>query len=110
MSPISGPALVSSSRRVRVKFGGQIIAGTKRVLLFRQYGRDRLPAYYFARSDVRTQLLAPGSVDEASGDRAYYTLQVGSQMAENAAWMIPDPPADVAGFKGHFSFAWSRQA
>ena len=46
-----------SPRWVRVKFNGETIASSKRVLLLRETGH--LPVYYFPQADVRMDLLTP---------------------------------------------------
>ncbi len=46
-----------SPRWVRVKFGGETIADSKRAIL--AYESGRLPVYYFPQEDVRMDLLVP---------------------------------------------------
>ncbi len=51
-----------SERWVRVKFGGEIVADSKRPTLLLQYGPGALPTYFFSREHVRMDLL------QASGE------------------------------------------
>ena len=53
--PASRPELEPSPRWVRVRFGGQVVADSKRAMLLRAPGR--VPIYYFPREDVRPDSL-----------------------------------------------------
>ncbi len=106
--PASEPSVEPSPRWVRVKFGGEIIADSKRVLLHRQYPPDGLPAYYFPQADVRMDLHPSGAPQPPAGDVAYWTLRVGDRVAENAAWTYLDPPPHLAALRGHVSFDWDK--
>jgi uncharacterized protein (DUF427 family) len=105
------PSVLPSPRWVRVRFGGEVVADSRRVLLLRQYGPEGLPTYYFPRADVRMDLLerATAADDGASTrGRELHTVRVGDQVAENAAWVCVEPPPALAALAGHVSFAWSR--
>lgn len=108
VSLVSGPSVETSPRWIRVKFGGEIIADSKRALLLRQYGRDRLPTYCFPQADVRVEPRATSSAETPLGDVARWTLQVGDRVAENAAWIYLDPPAGLTPLNGHVSFEWDE--
>ena len=59
--PIHGDAghwlhVSQSPRHVRVFFGGELIASSKRAKLVRE--AEVLPAYYFPKEDVRTDLFS----------------------------------------------------
>ncbi|MGH7527839.1 MAG: DUF427 domain-containing protein [Gemmatimonadales bacterium] len=106
--PAFRPSVEATPRWVRVRFGGEIIADSKRALLLRQYGPGGLPTYYFPQADVRMDLRAPTSTEPPAGDVAYWTVQVGDRIAENAAWTYLDPPAELAALREHVSFDWDR--
>jgi uncharacterized protein (DUF427 family) len=93
----------ASPRWVRVKFGGEYIADSRRALLLIQYPPAGLPTYFLPQADVRMDLLEPAAQD---GDIAYWTVRAGQQTAEKAAWAKLDPPLDLAGLEGHISFKW----
>jgi len=98
-----------SPRHLRVLFGGEVIADSKRVKLLRE--ADVLPVYYFPNENVRTDLLTP--TDHRThcpykGDASYWTAQVGGRTAENAAWAYMNPLADAVGLKDHFAFEWNK--
>ena len=101
--------VVEIPKRVRVIFGGETIADSRRVLLLRE--ADYLPAYYFVKADVRSDLLTPTdfkTVCPYKGAASYWTLKVRDRVAENAAWSYLDPPAAGVAIKDCFSFEWAK--
>jgi uncharacterized protein (DUF427 family) len=98
-----------SPRHVRVMFGGETIADSKRVKLVRE--AEILPAYYFPKEDVRTDLFMPTQHKNqcpVKGEASYWSVQVGKQYAENAAWSYTAPRSEVASLKDHFAFEWPK--
>jgi uncharacterized protein (DUF427 family) len=96
-----------SPRHVRVFFGGTTIADSKRVKLVRE--SDVLPAYYFPKEDVRTELLLPSSHKTdcpLKGEASYWTVRSGGRSAENAAWSFAQPLPGAGAIKDHFAFDW----
>ena len=105
---LAAPAVVASPRWVRVKFGGQTIADSRRALLLRQYGPGRLPTYYFPPEDVRLDLLhADGEADPAA-EMKYWSLEAGGQRTARMAWTYQNPPPDLAPLQDHISFEWAQ--
>jgi uncharacterized protein (DUF427 family) len=99
------PAVLPSPRWVRVRFGGQIIADSRRALLLRQYGdHHQMPTYYFPQADVRMETL----VAEADQDGlAWHAVRVGDRLARAAAWVVTAPGRHPA-LAGYVSFSWAR--
>ena len=93
---------VLSPKWVRVYFGGETVADSRRVMLLRETGR--LPVYYFPQEDVRMDLLCDESVD---GEVRRWSIQARERRAANAAWSRTDPKAAAAGLAGHIAFEWS---
>jgi uncharacterized protein (DUF427 family) len=107
--PDSWRELEPSPRWVRVRFAGQIVADSKRVMLLREPGR--LPVYYFPWEDVRPEILVPASHVTPCSDRGTavcWTVRVGDQAAEHAAWGHPDPPPPQLRLRGYVAFEWSK--
>lgn len=104
----AGPVVEPSPRWVRVKFGGLFIADSKQTLLLRQYGPGRLPTYYFPQVDIRMDRLERTTSGLPTGETTSWTVKVGDQVAENAAWMYVDPPPELADLKGYVTFAWHK--
>ncbi len=97
-----------AGRRVRVKFGGETIADSTRVMLLRD-APYRLH-YFFPVEDVRMDLLHETDHTTHSGwrgDTRHWTVQVGGKAAENAAWTFVSAPADRPDTNGYVTFDWS---
>jgi uncharacterized protein (DUF427 family) len=97
-----------SPRRVRVTFGGQTIADSKRALLLRE--RKCLPVYYFSREDVCIDVMHSTTHRTHcphKGGASYWSIRVGAKFAENAAWSYLDPPASASAIRGYFAFQWN---
>ncbi len=97
-----------TARWVRVRFSGQVIADTRRALLLRQYGREQLPSYYFPQGDVRMDTLVTGAAAGPDDVVSWWSVQVGDQLAPNAAWIVHRPPPVLAPLSGYVSFAWGK--
>lgn len=96
-----------SPRRVRVVFGGETLADSKRAVLLRE--TKCLPIYYFPKEDMRMELMQASDSrarDEHKGEAVYWTVRAGDKTAENAAWSYADPPPACAAIKNHFAFEW----
>lgn len=101
--------LEPSPRWVRVRFGGQFVADSRRVLLLREPGR--IPVYYFPRADVRADALAPAghaAPCARDGGAACWSVRGGDRTAEHAAWSYPDPPAERLRLRDHVTFEWPK--
>jgi uncharacterized protein (DUF427 family) len=99
--------LYQSPKWVRVRFGGQLIADSRRVLLLREKGR--WPPYFFPQQDVRMDLLEESdhrTRRESVGEAMHWSVRVGAQVAMNAAWAYPDPIPAAAGLKDLITFDW----
>ena len=96
-----------SPRRVRVMFGGETIADSKRVKLLHETGL--LPVYYFPEEDVRMDLLEP--TDHTThcpfkGDASYWLVRMGNRVSENAVWSYPEPIDSAPPLAGYLAFYW----
>ena len=96
-----------SPRRVRVIFGGETIADTRRAKLMHETGH--LPVYYFPRENVRMELLEE-SVHKThcpyKGDASYWSVRVGDRVSENAVWGYPKPIDSAPPLAGYVAFYW----
>ncbi|MFP4513471.1 MAG: DUF427 domain-containing protein [Acidimicrobiales bacterium] len=108
---ISGPAhrllLDEFPRRVRATFAGATVLDTTRGQLLHE--SNLLPVLYVPDADVRVDLLEP--TDHTThcpfkGDASYWSIRVGDQVSENAAWAYPHPLEDAEWLAGLLAFYW----
>ena len=98
-----------SPRHVRVFFGGVAIADSKRAKLVRE--PDVLPAYYFPKEDVRTDLFTQSAQKTRcpqKGEASYWSIRSGGKSAENAAWSYLNPSPAATAIKDHIAFDWPK--
>ncbi len=98
-------SIVPQPGRVRVRFGGEVVADTVRALAMCEGNISVV--FYIPREDAA---MAHFSRTEHSshcpfkGDASYYSLTVGERVAENAVWSYEQPLDAVADIKGHLAF------
>jgi uncharacterized protein (DUF427 family) len=98
-----------SPRWVRVKFGGETIADSRKALLLMETGQ--LPVYYFPPEDVRMDLMEATdrhSTCPYKGLASYWTIRVGDRVADNAVWGYLDPLPAHPEIKGYLAFYWNK--
>jgi uncharacterized protein (DUF427 family) len=99
------PALDRCDHHVVVRFGGEVIADTRRPS--RVLETSQPPAYYLPAPDVRTDLLRPDgrrTFCEWKGQASYWTVDTGQAVAEAAAWSYPTPTPRFAELVDHYAF------
>ena len=103
------PRAEPTPRRIRVVFGGVLIADTVRAQ--RVLETSHPPTYYIPRDDVKIEHLTPADGStfcEWKGRAAYFTVEVGSRRAEKAVWTYPDPVPAFDAIQDHLAFYASR--
>ncbi len=98
-----------SPRRVRVEWGGEIIADSIAALLVRE--SDHVPVFYFPRSDVRMDLLTPterSTYCPFKDTASYWSIDAGDKIAEDAVWSYQTPFEQVEQLKDYFAFYWNK--
>ena len=102
--------------RVRVEFGGEVVADSARALLLHEASYP--PVHYFPRDDVRMDLLtrtAHTTRCPYKGAASYWTVEAGGRVAENAVWSYEDPIPGMSTIAGYLAFyrdrvdAWSEE-
>ncbi|MFJ5212375.1 DUF427 domain-containing protein [Streptomyces nigra] len=94
-------------RRMRVRFGDAWITDSEDVVLLHEPGR--YPVAYFPLADI-----ASGVLEEAAhttqhrdlGQTSWYTIRVGTQSKQRAAWQHVGLPSHAEILKGRVAFAW----
>lgn len=100
-------ALMSSTRRFRGVFAGQVVFDSVRGVL--AYEPGCAPVVYVPREDVRLELLERSQRSTRSatlGAARRYSLRVGERVALDAAWDHPEPPAGADGLRDRIAFGW----
>jgi uncharacterized protein (DUF427 family) len=98
-----------SPRRIRGAFAGETVVDSRHAKLLHEHGH--LPIFYFPEDEVRTELLeATGKSTRCpwKGEASYWSVRVGDQVSENAAWGYPDPLEDAPPLAGYLAFYWDR--
>jgi uncharacterized protein (DUF427 family) len=105
--------LLPESRRVRVTFGGVVIADSTHALRVEETGHG--PVHYIPERDLRMDLLLP--TDHKThcpykGDASYWTIKTANtgttQRSENAVWGYRTPFDEVAALAGYYAFYPNR--
>lgn len=94
-----------NSNRVRVTFGGKIVADTARALTLKEAGY--LAVQYIPRADVDMSLLTPtrhSTHCPYKGDASYFSIQAGERTSENAVWSYETPYPAMAEIGGYLAF------
>jgi len=98
-----------SPRRVRVVFGGETVADSRRAKLLHEAGL--LPVYYFPIEDMRMELLEESDHTTHcpfKGDASYWSVRTGDRVAENAVWGYPEPIDSAPPIAGYLAFYWRK--
>ncbi len=98
-----------SPARIRAVNRGETVADIARALI--KHETRLQPVYYFPRADVRMDLLQRTSEHTHcpfKGNASYWSLVVGGESAENAAWSYEEPFAEVSEIKEYISFYMDR--
>jgi uncharacterized protein (DUF427 family) len=104
--PIS---IVPSGTRVRVRFGGKVVADTAQALTLREANYPAV--YYIPRADADMSLLEASSHTTHcpyKGDASYFTIAADGRRAENAVWSYQRPYPAMAEIKDHLAFYPNR--
>ena len=101
--------IAPNAKRVRVTFGGQVIADTAHALSLKEASYPAV--FYIPRADAKMDLLK--KTDHTThcpykGDAAYYSLSVDGRTAENAVWTYEAPYPAAAAIKDHLAFYPAR--
>lgn len=94
-----------SRKRVRVMFGGEVVADSRRPLLVWEI--PFYPTYYFPEEDVRMELLAAEASTRqfALGEARLHAVEAGDREVQGAAYTYPDSVEPIG---GHFAFVWRK--
>jgi uncharacterized protein (DUF427 family) len=91
--------------RVRVKFGGRVIADSTRALTLQEASYP--PVQYIPREDAEMAFFQPSQHKTHcphKGDASYFSLKSGEKSADNAVWSYVEPAPAVSHIAGHLAF------
>jgi len=104
------PITISRNRnRVRVIFGGKIVADTERALSLEEAGYAAVQ--YIPRADVKMDMLTSSphiSHCPYKGDASYFSIAADGRSAANAAWSYERPYPAMSEIAGHLAFYKDR--
>lgn len=103
------PRLEDSTQHVQILFNEVVIAETRQAK--RVLETSHPPSYYIPPEDIRLEYFsrsARRSFCEWKGQAAYYSIAVGEQQAEDAAWFYPEPTPAFAKIMNYVAFYPSR--
>src|SRR5690349_2160307 len=98
-------AITRNPRRIRVHFGGRVVAQSTRALTLQEARYP--PVQYIPREDADMSALtrtARRTHCPYKGDASYFTLSAGGRTAENAVWSYEQPFPAVSEIAGHLAF------
>jgi uncharacterized protein (DUF427 family) len=101
--------IARNEKRVRVSFGGKVIADSTHALTLQEASYP--PVNYIPRADVDMAALTPtahASHCPYKGDASYFTISVDGKTADNAVWSYAQPYPAMAAIKDHVAFYPSR--
>jgi uncharacterized protein (DUF427 family) len=101
--------IARNANRVRVLFGGKVVADTARALTLSEAGYA--PVHYIPREDADMTLLMPtrhSTHCPYKGEASYFTIQTCGRASENAVWSYAQPYPAMAEIAGYLAFYPSR--
>jgi uncharacterized protein (DUF427 family) len=101
--------LVPDKHRVRVMFGGKVIADSTATLRCEETGHG--PVHYVPAKDMALDLMkktAHTTYCPFKGTASYWTIDTGNGSAENAIWGYEAPYDETTQLAGHFAFYGNR--
>jgi uncharacterized protein (DUF427 family) len=108
-SPDHPITIKPSGKRVRVTFGGKVVADSTRALTLQEASYP--PVFYSPRSDADMSLLTPtthASHCPYKGDASYFSIQGDGRSADNAVWSYQQPFPAMAEIKDYLAFYPNR--
>ncbi len=99
------PRLEPVDARVRVAFGGIELADTRHAYRVIETGNP--PVYYLPQADVRMEHLAladRSTFCEWKGVARYWSIRVGANIAQDAAWSYPEPDPAFDPIRDYIAF------
>jgi uncharacterized protein (DUF427 family) len=97
--------ILETSRRVKVKVNGEVVAQTERPKILFETGLP--PRYYIPPEDVREGVLLQSEKTTRcpyKGVASYWSVEAGGGRVDDLVWYYPDPIPEAAKIEGHLAF------
>ena len=94
--------ILESSRRVRVRVNGEVVAETERPRVLFETGLP--PRYYIPPEDVREDVLLESEKTTRcpyKGVASYWSVRVGGEKFDDLVWSYEDPIPEATKIKGY---------
>jgi uncharacterized protein (DUF427 family) len=97
--------ILESSRHVKVRVNGEVVAETQRPKILFETGLP--PRYYIPPEDVSTDALVKSEKTTRcpyKGIASYWSVEAGGERMENLIWHYSEPIPEASKIKGHLCF------
>ncbi len=97
--------ILDSSRHVKVRVNGEVVAETERPKILFETGLP--PRYYIPPEDVREEVLLESEKTTRcpyKGIASYWSVEAGGERVEDLVWYYPEPIPEAARIKGLLAF------
>jgi uncharacterized protein (DUF427 family) len=97
--------VLDSSRHVKVRVNGELVAETNRPKILFETGLP--PRYYILQEDIRMETLVPSEKNTQcpyKGVASYWSVEAGGERVEDLVWSYQDPIPEAAKMKGYLCF------
>lgn len=104
-SPAHAIEIAPFGGRVRVRFGGEILADTAHAMMLEETGLP--PVFYLPRDDVRMDRFSPSARTSHcpwKGDASYFSVDSAGGSVADAAWSYEAPYPIALAIAGHLAF------
>ena len=96
---------IPTSRHVRVRIGGQVVADSRRTWVIFETGLP--PRWYFPPEDVRQDLLEPSDLRTTcayKGRASYWSVRAGGELEDDVVWTYRLPLPDAREVRDMLAF------
>ncbi len=106
---IHSAGVAAAEQPYAAKVGNVTIARSDQAKILNEWSGEKNypPVVYFPLESIDQGCLLPSdhlTNCPIKGDAGYYSIEVGGERLENAAWFYPDPLPLIADVKGHVAF------
>ena len=103
-----GVKIVQLHRWIRTKVGDTIVVNSKAPILLVEYGKGKMPTYYFEPTDVHQEFLKQSDFKGKNDIFTYWNIQIGDNVIKNAAYAYTNNiPPEYQPLKGLLAFKWN---